>query len=158
MDKKSIGLFILIGVVALATYWVNQDDKDQSNHYYVFNLDGESENWDLNQYQIELVPTNQTTGGGMLHHTGDDGPIVDSLNFRAMAMIDGVEVTLQSNSVHEPIDVSEVRIDLVNNSLFKPNGDPVMFDDIEKIYAVVEWLDSSGEYQEERLELYEYKQ
>lgn len=157
MDKKSVGLILLIIVVAIATFWFNQDDTDQSNHYYVYNLDGNSDNWELNQYQVELVPTNHTAGGGTLHHIGDDGPVVDTLNFRTAAIIDGTEVTLQTESVHEPIDASEVRIGFADNNLFKPNGDPVMFHDLEEIFVEIEWMDSKGNYQEERLDLYKYR-
>ncbi|MFD2638574.1 hypothetical protein [Piscibacillus salipiscarius] len=157
MDKKSIGLVILVIVVAAATWWFNQDDNDQSNHYYVFNLDGESENWDLNQYKVEFVPTSHTAGGGTLHFNGERGPIVDSLNFQTYALVDGVEVTLQSESIHEPLDASTVNIGFVDNNVFKPNGDPVMFQDIEKIHAEIEWPGASGEYQTEEIVLYELR-
>ncbi|TFB19263.1 hypothetical protein E3U55_11160 [Filobacillus milosensis] len=157
MDLKSIGAFILIGAIVVTMFFINQNEDDQSNHYYVFLMDGETEHWELDQYKVELVPTNQVAGNGILNYVGEENIKVEDFNFRTFALVDGLDIALQgvSRSWNKPVELGNSPTGTVDSSLFKPNGDPVLFKDIEKIYAVIQWTEAGGETVKEEMTLYE---
>ncbi|GEL77238.1 hypothetical protein [Tenuibacillus multivorans] len=159
MDRKTIIVIGLIVVLAIATFFLNQDEEDQSNHYYIFTLEGQSENWELSNYTVEFVPTHQYAGNGQLDYLGDEAMTAQDFNFRVYAMIDGMGTSLQGKSItwNESTELSNMATGHVEGSIFKPNGDPVLFGDIEQIYATIHWRDADGQVVEERIDLYQQR-
>ncbi|RPF54121.1 hypothetical protein [Aquisalibacillus elongatus] len=156
MDRKTIVVIVAIIILAITSYFLNQDDNDQSNHYYMFKMDEKSESWELDHYTVELVPTYQIAGYGELSFVGDERNVATEVDLQVTAYLEeGIEILLQSKTYDfdEPTELSTLKTDSTETDFFKPNGDPVIFDEIKTIEAVIHWSDGDQIFQEE-MELY----
>lgn len=116
--------------------------SEKLNHYYLL-LEGESQTWNVSEYEVVLTPENFKTWYGTLHMKNSNNYISDSFSFETHAVINDEDIRVHSGSNTE----SGIYLD--------ENGSPITLNEISNIYMIVEWWDvDKSESMNERIELY----
>lgn len=123
-----------------------------SEETYYLLLKGESETWELRDYEVELTPDGRKTGDGVLTMKGENEYVTNSFRFHTYAVINGEKRIIHSGSISGLGDISEQ----TTGSIRGDNRHPVSFDEINQIFMTIEWQDSAGSRKvQERIELYD---
>ncbi|MDP5274945.1 hypothetical protein [Chengkuizengella axinellae] len=152
----SFGLGVLIILITVVIASTNEDinDEDKLNSNPIseksYTLNGTSENWDLQGYELKFDQDTLTAGNGVLKYKLDE-EITDYLSFEMIAIVDGEEEYLQGvkfvssdmnfNSQHTGNGVMPIPLNKDNKEMNVSN--------IDKMYGVIKWKSAAGDYKEE---------
>lgn len=129
--------------------------KSIEQHYYM-HLMGESENWYVKNYEIELNPEYKRAGNGTVVWKGQVPLETDSFLMRSYVLINGEAHALQGTAISGDSVIKEQTTgELTGGTILNQHGDPLTLDDIEEIYMVIEWWDDNHkEHLSEQIYLY----
>lgn len=155
----SVFAFMLIGCSGEENVEQVELEKHKEEHSSTNVFNGESNTWELNNYEISFSTDLTEVGNGIISMKNDNNYLSDYLSYKVYATIDGKEEVLQKHvSTGEAVnEISTINLGSVSGMpLTKSNGDMISFDDLSNIYMVINWNDSNGDYLEEKIyfELY----
>lgn len=112
---------------------------------------GESQTWELIDYEIMQTSDGKKAGNGKLKMKDENNYFTDSFSFHTHAVINGVDNRIHAGSVSGRSDISEQTTGTIEGE----GENFISFDDIGNIYMIVEWWDSDeNENVQERIDLY----
>ncbi|WP_188207591.1 hypothetical protein [Alkalibacillus aidingensis] len=166
MSNKIVYPLVIIGAFLITLAWLTLTGDDEQSEFedaprLVFSLDGSSQYWELSNYQIELSPEEQIARGGKLSFKREDEyHETDYFHFQVIADIHDHQEILSSSSIvmnnDLTFDLSDVSLgESRSEGAFLHEGEPVLKEDIERIYAVIEWQDPDGEQLVDEMLLYQ---
>ena len=131
--------------------------KEEQSITNVFN--GESNAWELNNYEISFSTDLMEVGNGTISMKNDNNYLSDYLSYKVYATIEDKEEILQKHiSTGEVMnEISTINLGSISGSpLINSEGEVISLDDLSNIYMVINWNDSSGAFLEEKIyfELY----
>lgn len=127
-----------------------------NNHYHLY-LMGESENWYVKDYKVELHPDTLIAGDGMVAWKGEEGLETDSFQIGAHAIINQEDHVIQRTSVSGESIIKEHTTGSIEGGTFlDKDGNPISIEDIENIYVLIEWWDQDQQKNvSERVDIYQ---
>ncbi|MEC5423783.1 hypothetical protein QGM71_09795 [Virgibacillus sp. C22-A2] len=110
---------------------------------YYLSLMGESENWKLEGYEIEITKETFMAGNGFLNMKNREKYITDSFSVEVHAVIDNVDTVIQKNGVSGAgVNIAfENTGEIVEDTYLDAKGNPITLEDISNVYVVLEWWD-----------------
>lgn len=131
-------------------------NAQQSDSKYYLLLMGESENWNLTDYEIVITPQDFNAGYGNLIMKNEEEYITDYFHFDTHVVINGEDMVVHSGSSTGGMDISEETTGAIEGGTYlNKNDEPITLNDVSDIYMIVEWWDNSTEKSvNERLDLY----
>lgn len=150
------GLCIKLTILFWVILVISGCNIQQSNRMYYLLLMGESENWNLEGYEIVITPEEFSAGYGTLTLKNEAEYITDSFRFDTHVVIDGEDIVVHSGSSTGGMDISEETTGAFEGENYlNEKGDPITLNDISDIYMVVEWQDNSKDKSvKEKIDLY----
>lgn len=149
--------FSLWGWFALACLLLAACGQKVETQLYLL-LSGESENWMVENYTLQILPEMIEAGGATLWMKDPEVPSTDTILIKVQAIIRGEEVELQGISgrgIGYSIPISPYSLGWIRSNPPLVTGDPITLDDIEAIYMDILWHDPMGRDQSERIQLYQ---
>ena len=133
----------------------SEEHKEEQSITNIFN--GESNTWELNNYEITFSTDLMEVGNGMISMKNNH--LSNYLSYKVYATIDNKEEVLQTHiSTGKVVNkTSTINLGSVSSSpLINSRGERISFDDLSNIYMVINWNDSNEDYREEKIyfELY----
>lgn len=132
----------------------NSENTIKSEH---LSLNGESENWIVNSYEITITKDSLKAGEGTLMMKSKIKS--DYLHIKVHAVINDEDQVIQEKALTVTggnQDIAKIQTGSIEGSYFNKEGEAINLDDIKNIYMVVEWRDpGSGDIVEEKIELHE---
>lgn len=133
----------------------SEKHKEEQSITNIFN--GESNTWELNNYEITFSTDLMEVGNGMISMKNNH--LSNYLSYKVYATIDNKEEVLQTHiSTGKVVNkTSTINLGSVSSSpLINSRGERISFDDLSNIYMVINWNDSNEDYREEKIyfELY----
>ncbi len=125
-------------------------------------MTGDSDNWRIENYQIEITSDSFKAGNGKLFMKGTDEYKTDSFSIEAHAIMNNEDKVISqfSSSAYtgDGMNIAGKQdtgaID--SGAYLNEDGDPITLDDINNVYVMVEWWDQDKEKDmEERIDLYD---
>ncbi|OZU87121.1 hypothetical protein CIL03_18215 [Virgibacillus indicus] len=153
--KKCIYLSI-VPLLFLLLIQSGCNNQETAYNYYLA-LKGESDNWNLNGYEIEMTQEKFKAGNGTLKMKSENEYKTDSFHFNTHAVINNEDITIHSGSdTGLGIDIAEETTGTIEAATYlNKNGDPITLDEISDIYIIVEWWDrNKSKNVKERINLY----
>ncbi|MFS1515457.1 hypothetical protein V1503_02905 [Bacillus sp. SCS-151] len=167
MNKKLYQfLFLMSLFVIILLVFVNQSPK-KINSYY-FTLSGDSENWEVRNYKIAILPDKHKTGSTELKFKSKDGLKTNFYDFSVYTAISkeiegstGKKIVVEEETIYSQSrggfipTINEILIEKYESTsplIYK--GTPITIANIEEIYAEVLWEDESGQIIKEKISLY----
>ena len=126
--------------------------KEEQSTTNVFN--GESNTWELNNYEISFSTDLMEVGNGIISMKNDNNYLTDYLSYKVYATIDDIEEVLQKHiSTGEVVnEISTINLGSVSGApLINSDGEMINFEDLSNIYMLINWNDSNGDYLEEKI-------
>lgn len=145
MKRILMSLILLMAVLSAC----NTEDAETETNYYL-SLQGESDHWKLDGYEIMMTPSSYKAGNGILKKKDEDQQTVGFLNYNVYAIVEGEENRFHGGSVSGDADITEKMTGTID-------GEEELKDflKIDEIYMTVTWNDDDTDGdQEERISLY----
>ncbi|MEN2467725.1 hypothetical protein [Ornithinibacillus sp. JPR2-1] len=152
--KNKIVLSLIFSVLVILLSGCSGSEK--LNHYYLL-LAGESQTWNLSDYEVVLTPEDFKAGYGTLQMKNSNEYISDSFRFETHVVINGEDIIVHSSSFTGPeIDIAEETTGAMESGPYlDENGSPITLNEISNIYMMVEWWDvDKRESMNERIDLF----
>ncbi|WP_164215539.1 hypothetical protein [Virgibacillus sp. YIM 98842] len=128
------------------------NNKEAESNYYL-SLNGESEHWKLNGYEILMSPDESKAGYGTLTMKGENKHMANFFSFKVYTVVDGMENRLHSGSVSGATDIAKQTTGIIEGEGGKNLTE---FPEVDKIYMTVTWNDDETDGdQEEKIVLYD---
>lgn len=147
---------VLVAIIGLLLIFI-VIQKNVPNHHDYLKLTGESAHWKVTDYEIELTPSKLSAGDGQLDFKPqDEDGMIEYYKFRMQAIINGKETSLQAQSVSGQTDFQDgVNTGHISGpTLTTEVRNPITLQDIDEIYAVIEWEKEGGDMQKEEILFY----
>lgn len=148
---------VLLAIIGLLLIFI-VIQKNMPNHHDYLKLAGESAHWKVTDYEIELTPRKLSAGDGQLDFKPqDEDDMIEYYNFRMQAIINGEERSLQVQSVSGQTDFQNgVNTGHISGATpTTKSKKPITLQDIDEIYAVIEWEKEGGDMQKEEILFYQ---
>ncbi|WP_223702123.1 hypothetical protein [Sutcliffiella deserti] len=152
--KKSNSVLKLMLISLIILSGCIHEETNKRDHLV---LNGESENWNLNGYEVEISAENFKAGNGILQMKNQNEYKSDFFQFRTYAAISNQDTLVHSGSVSgDSINIAEKSIGTIEGGAYlNEEGVQITLGDISEIYMIVEWWDTSEkENVKERIDLY----
>lgn len=147
-------ILIICTLVALVVYLNHQDTQ---NEYHYLKLSGESPHWKLTDYRVEITPNNMKSGNGKLYFKStNNNYVAEYYDFSMRAIVNNEETTLQKQVVSGPEDFKNgVNTGSIEGPAYiTKTRNPITLEDVDEIYAVIQWENDRGKTQKETISLY----
>ncbi|GAA0429964.1 MAG: hypothetical protein ACQEWU_13605 [Bacillota bacterium] len=144
-----------LAVILLLLFLIGCDVSKSNSNFYL-SLMGESENWRLKNYEIELTDQTFRAGNGTLDMKGQEKYVTDTFYIEVHAVINEKDNIIQASVKNGKVDISEERTGSTKgDSLVNHEGKPISLEEINNIYVVLEWWDDRKKKKvKEVIELY----
>ncbi len=149
MTKRTHTSFMSCFYLILSLLILSSCQSEDTNEHS-FTLMGESENWNLNSYEINFTKDQFQIGNGTLTMKKYSEYQSNSFSFRTHVVTAEGDDRIHGGSVGgDKIDISEQTTGTIE-------GDKILsLEEIHEIYMIVGWWDKDkNEMREERLDLY----
>ncbi|RSL29919.1 hypothetical protein D7Z54_28700 [Salibacterium salarium] len=156
MHSYTYGKLVFWFCFLVASLLLSACNNQEVNNNYYLSLMGESEEWKLHGYEVEITQENFKMGNGTLNMKTKNEYATDYFHFHTHMVINEEDRTVHSGSVTGPgIDISEETTGTNEGTYLDKDGESITFNDITDIYMIVEWWDpNKHEKMEERIDLY----
>ncbi|WP_161628830.1 hypothetical protein [Thalassobacillus devorans] len=119
----------------------DSSEEIQQSHIQ-FALDGESEHWEIESYELLYDGKRYEAGNGKITMKNTDEYVSDFFSISIQVVIDGESEKIQSQSVSGgDMDIGEHQIGTINGNRTDSN-EAIHKEDIDQIYATVIWRDN----------------
>ncbi|MGP4072904.1 hypothetical protein ACTWQB_10160 [Piscibacillus sp. B03] len=155
---KRTNLIYIIGLIFIVSFLVSCENSEEviKNSYYL-SLSGESKNWEVNSYEVVIMPDTFSAGNGKLTMKNDKEVTSHFFSIKVHAVINGRDEVVQGKSVTVTggeENIAQTSIGTIEGgTYFKENGDPITLKDVSDIYMIIQWQDGNQDM-EERVDLY----
>jgi hypothetical protein len=124
----------------------------QAETSYYLSLQGQSDTWELSDYEVIYTSEKNETGNGKLRMKEKDNYVTDSFHFETHAVTSGKDHIIHSGSVSGKTNIAEQTTGALKGE--DNHSNPLQ--QVENIYMIVAWWDLEEDQQmEERIDLYE---
>ncbi|SDI66624.1 hypothetical protein [Alteribacillus bidgolensis] len=154
--KKYSPVFICLAFILLAAVVIFPLKETTGKDNYYLTLMGDSSTWEIHNYQLKIMPERLIAGDGELHMKDTDEFQSEFFSFDVYAVINNEDRKIQGKSVSGHVNMADMTTGRVEGgTYFNNKGQPITLEDVNEIYAVVEWYDPSKEKQvSEKIVLY----
>ena len=155
LKNNTIFLVIITLLLLIISGCVSKESSnDEAKQIQMNTLNGDSDHWNLQGYNIKIEGNTLFVGGGELQYKLDE-EVKDNLAFTMVAQVDENEIVLQEMKIVSSIndfnnqDTGKAEIEVPMNK-----GEEMKLTDVDIYYAVVEWKSSQGENLKEYISIY----
>ncbi|WP_158736053.1 hypothetical protein [Alteribacillus sp. YIM 98480] len=154
--KKYLPMFICLAFILLAAVVIFPLKETTVEDNYYLTLMGDSSTWKINNYQLEITPEHLIAGDGELHMKDTDEFQSEFFSIDVHAVINNEDRKIQGKSVSGHVNMADMTTGKVEGgTYYNDKGEPITLEDINEIYAMVEWYDPLKEKQmSEKIVLY----
>ncbi|WP_245755997.1 hypothetical protein [Halobacillus alkaliphilus] len=150
IHKKALIISLSIIVVISFLSGCDNNEKSTGNNFHL-SLSGESENWEVNSYDILIKPDILKAGNGNLTIKNKAEFNTDFFSVRVHAVIDNEDRVIQGKSIQgSESDITQTSTGATEGGTFiDEEGKSISLENISDIYMVIEWQDIKGSNKEE---------
>ncbi|ARI77775.1 hypothetical protein [Halobacillus mangrovi] len=138
---KICGLLLLIVSSLLACA---KQEENIENHFHL-SLNGESNHWKVQHYEIKCTPKLFKAGDGKIIFKGNDNVKSEFYKIDVHAVIDETDTVVHTKSVSGESKLNKIETGSIKGDTYvNKEGNPVTFDEVSRVYMVIEWQDKQN--------------
>lgn len=138
--KNTIFSICLLVVITFITGCNNNEISEENN--YSLLLEGESQNWKLEAYEVTISPEVRKVGNGTLTMKTNSGYKTDYLSLEIHTVIDGQDKVVHQKQVAGETDIVQTKTGAIEGNVFlDKSGKPIELETVNDIYIVIKWRD-----------------
>ncbi|KHE71473.1 hypothetical protein [Halobacillus sp. BBL2006] len=111
------------------------------NHFHL-SLNGESEHWEVENYEVKCTPHSFKAGDGKVTFKSNETMSSDYYKIDVHAVIGEEDKVVQAKSVSGETNLEIIETGHTNGDTYvNRDGEPITFNEVSRIYMVIEWRD-----------------
>ncbi|MEI2356694.1 hypothetical protein [Mesobacillus zeae] len=141
LRKQRLGYWSGLVLFILLLSGCNSNEKSVIDHYYL-SLSGESENWEVKSYKLELSPDVFNVGNGTITMKNQTMYTTDFIDIKVHAIINNENEVIQSKKIiGDNTEINKMTIGAIEGKVefVDKNGIPITLENISDIYIEIEW-------------------
>ncbi|WP_047984365.1 hypothetical protein [Ornithinibacillus californiensis] len=129
--------------------------NERVDNYYL-SLMGESDSWELTNYEVVLTQEDFKAGNGTLRFKNENNYKTDWFEVITHVVINNKDTVVNHNIESGPGTVLTEKSTggIEGPAYLDENNAPITMDDVDEIYMVVKWNDNNNQKVEEKIDLY----